>query len=605
MKEIRYRLKTDYISDDKELVHLIQEISQEHQVILLVAPQGTGKSFYFQNIKAPSIIISPTRALTNQYFITSVNDKYGETISLPNTFFQSVEHIQEHIDDADFLVIDEIHKAVQYSSFAYQQTDNIIKAFDEFKKSGKPIILTTATPDILKCLKGFSIYDDIGAEIRIATNKEYVKEIRVMEGYSEIKVENLIKERYKTDVDSMQVVMINNTERVRKLALKLNDAGIKSIGIASKNKDKDDSDKEKSKENTEEKQVFKALTQNKRIDYNVLIATSWVDVGINFMNRNITDIYCMFDNEYSRGDFTLLWQFMARARKCLPVFYITKPVLTKCEDALINKVAKEFGLTVEEVKEDLQNMYNNGHNSKVYSYLNESFCNIALDLIDKYHNGLVLKDTLETIMGIYFKKGYSNIPKFSAIPIRFFLYKMMEKISFSHDLVESNTNCYKVSKCKNQNPYYELCSVEEIGKVKDYLTRLTFIKDEFITKDTIAELMRLSGLKLGLTTQLKPFIKGCELDLIMVNTKTVRGVPYYKLFFDYNIHQVSLCCDNYDRNFSDYGYAKYSKESKDMIVRLKPDIEAIPINEDEYFIDISCLDKTCDKMLMKALYQIE
>lgn len=91
------------------------------------------------------------------------------------------------------------------------------------------------------------------------------------------------------------------------------------VGIVFKNKD--EADKPKTKEHSATKRVFKDLTDNKRINYSVLIATSWADVGINFKNRNITDIYCMFDDKYSRGDFTLIWQFMARAKDCRPARY--------------------------------------------------------------------------------------------------------------------------------------------------------------------------------------------------------------------------------------------------------------------------------------------
>ncbi|WKY47304.1 AAA family ATPase [Eubacteriaceae bacterium ES3] len=425
MEAIKYKLKSDYIMEDTELMELIKDTAEKHQVILLVAPQGTGKSYYFQNIETPSIIISPTRALTNQYFSASIKDKYGDTKALPNTFFQSVEHIQENANDVDFLVIDEIHKAVQYSSFAYQQTDNIIKAFDEFKKSGKPIILTTATPDILKCLEGFPIYDDICARIEIITDKEYVKEVRVMEGYAESKVEDLIKERYNSDNDSMQVVLINNTKRVEKLAEKLNNTGIKSIGISSQNRDPC----------SDEERIFKELTKNNQIDYNVLIATSWVDVGINFVNENITDIYCMFDDEYRRGDFTLLWQFMARARNVKPVFYITRPVLTEYEEGLINNAASHFSLTNEDVKEEFMRMYNDGIESKVYSYLYKHFCDMAQYLIEQYYDRFIIKETLESVTGIYFGQYQPDIAKFSPIPVRYLLYKILEKVSLELSII--------------------------------------------------------------------------------------------------------------------------------------------------------------------------
>ncbi|WKY47302.1 hypothetical protein Q5O24_13200 [Eubacteriaceae bacterium ES3] len=120
--------------------------------------------------------------------------------------------------------------------------------------------------------------------------------------------------------------------------------------------------------------------------------------------------------------------------------------------------------------------------------------------------------------------------------------------------------------------------------------------------------MSLSDNKLGITTQLKPFIKQCELDLVMIETERTSSKRSYSLFHDYDIYQVCECCDNYGVNFAKYGYAKYPIESAKKILKLKPDIEVIPINEDEYFINISCLDNletlTDDKELYSLLMDL-
>lgn len=581
LEQINYRLKAKYISDDIELTELIKDTAQKNKVILLVAPQGTGKSYLFQNTKIPHLIIAPTRALTNQYFATILRDRYGRTKSIPNTFHQSEQEVKQCIDDVDLLVIDEIHKAVQYSSFAYQQTETLLKAFDAFNHSGKPIILTTATPDILTCLEGFSLYDEIGATIVVKNNREYIKEVRIMEKYSNNKVEDFIRERYRQNNNSMQVVLINDTAKVESLAKILSDEGIKSIGITSQNREQD----------SEQLNVFRQLTQNKEIDYNVLLATSWVDVGINFVNENITDIYCMYDNEYSRGDLTLIWQLMARARKCKPILYITKPVLTVREKWLIESAVLNLGLTNEEVIDELKNKFDNGSNSKVYSYLYDLFCNTANEAIENYYKGIILEASVKPMIGIYSDQSYPYNPKFSPIPVKYFLYRMIEKIAFSNDQIKDKTNCCKIRQCKSDNPYYELCSIEEVGRIKDYLTKLAFKKEEFTTSEQIEQLNNISNGKLRLTTQLKPYIKKCELDLRLVKTKTVRGTRRFNLFFDYTINEVCLCCDNYGVGFSHYGYAKYSKESMLKIKELAPEIEILASgNGDEYFINISCLD---------------
>lgn len=229
MKEISYHLKKDYISEDKELLQLINETTKEHQVILLVAPQGTGKSYYFQNLKEPGIVFSPTRALTNQYYSMSIRDRYGRLICEPNTYIQAIDQIKEKIDDVNILIIDEIHKAVQYSSFAYQQTDTILKAFDEFYKSGKPIILTTATPELLTCLKDYPIFEKIGATIKIENDKDFIKEVRLMSNYTEQKIKDLVIRSYNNDNKSMQIVLINNTKSVTKFSNFLVESGIEAI----------------------------------------------------------------------------------------------------------------------------------------------------------------------------------------------------------------------------------------------------------------------------------------------------------------------------------------------------------------------------------------
>lgn len=48
METIDYNLTERYISDDSELCEKINKLIQENQVILLVAPQGTGKSEYLK-----------------------------------------------------------------------------------------------------------------------------------------------------------------------------------------------------------------------------------------------------------------------------------------------------------------------------------------------------------------------------------------------------------------------------------------------------------------------------------------------------------------------------------------------------------------------------
>lgn len=548
--------------EDPELKELIKETAEKHQVILLIAPQGTGKSYYFQNIKAPNSIITPTRALTNQYFNVSVKDKYGRTISLPNTFFQSVEHIQEHIDDTDFLVIDEIHKAVQYSSFAYQQTDSILKAFDSFCASGKPIILTTATPELLKCLKGYSIYDKIDAEIVISTNREYVKEVRIMDDYTESRLKSLVQERYNNNNDSMQILLVNDKNGVERLTKYFQGLSIKAIGITAKNRTN----------GSEEERVFKDLTQNKPIDYNVLIATSWIDVGINFVNKNITDIYCLFDNEYALGDYTLIWQLMARARNCKPVLYITKPELSIRQSTLINHTGSEMKRFNDDIEAALiKNLYRDVQNEE-YTYIFDILCEVAKRGIEDYEKGAAAKDAIHYIDGIYFEGDNEEIARYSEIPIRYFLHRAIEKLNFSYETISKQTNCTIIKNCTQAKGEFSLCTNQEIEEVKKFLIRLVYNKVEFIQKDIKKEISGITNNKVKIG-QLKSFIKNSGFNLKLVNHKRTRSVRYLRLFFDMNIKEVHEYCRVSNINLSEIGYVKCTKEELQNIRNFKPDIE--------------------------------
>lgn len=594
---ITHNLRKKYISDDIELTNLIKETSRQHQVILLVAPQGTGKSYYFQNMEEERIIIAPTRALTNQYHQMSIKNRYGDTSYVSDTYIRSHMAIADNIDSVEYLIIDEIHKAVQYSDFAYQQTDTIMKSFDEFYKSGKPIILTTATPELLYCLKGYPIFDQIKAEIKIETNKEFVEQVRIMDDYTEQKMKDLVCESYDNDHDSMQIVLVNNKKSVAKLDDYFNDLGIKAIGITSETR----------KSEVEAQRVFKELTDNRAIDYSVLIATAWVDVGINFNNENITDLYCMFDNEYSRGDFTLLWQFMARARNCKPRFYITKPVLSDREKHLIEYGASLLKIDSKEYELTLKGEFDTDYPTKEYSVLFNSLCDSAKDAIEEFENGLIGKDVIDHIPGIYFGSG-DDFAKFSEIPIKYFLHGMIEKLNFNNDMITDHTNCDVIKNCTNASDDFVQCTNAEIGNVKHYLFNLIFKQVEFTQDEVKENLNRITNNKLGIS-QLKSFIKDSGFNMKLINHRRTRKDRLNRLFFDFNFSEVRRYCDGYDLSFSQIGYAKYSKDEMETIKELKPDIEIfkdLNNSNEEYFVNISCIDVGCeDKMLVEALYLIE
>lgn len=67
METIDYNLTQQYISDDSELCEEINELIQANQTILLVAPQGVGKtSFMNKYYNEKTVFIFPTVALAEQ-----------------------------------------------------------------------------------------------------------------------------------------------------------------------------------------------------------------------------------------------------------------------------------------------------------------------------------------------------------------------------------------------------------------------------------------------------------------------------------------------------------------------------------------------------------
>lgn len=593
MKEIRYHLKTDYISQDKELLQLINETVAEYKVTLLVAPQGTGKSYFFQKTtsKEPNIIISPTRALADQYYANS-RGRFDELLYYSNTFVGSKKFTEINTDEIKYLIIDEIHKAVQYSSFAYSQTLSIMRSFEHFYRQGTPIILVTATPELLSCLEGYPIYDNIGAKIEITTDKKYIQELRIMDNYSDEKIKGLVEQNYRMDPESMQIVLINSTKSVEKVSKDLNDKGIKSIGITSKNR----------RDEEEIQNAFNQLTNNELLDYSVVLATSWLDVGINFLNENITDIYCIFDDIYSKGDFTLLWQFMARARKSKPKFYITEPRLSEREDRLIDLVADNLSMTKRDYLEALKESQLNTEYLAMYDILEQT----ALDAIELEKKGLYVKETTETITGVYYEHEYGKFPKVSSISIKYFMSKMIEKLNFSRELLVRYTNCTNIKSCVLATGDYNNCTDVQIKNLGYYFEKLIYDRIEFSQDEIKGEIDRITDGNLEVN-QLKTFIKN-NFEMKLVNHKRSKEQRLYRLFFDYNYDEVCGYCDSWDISFTQIGYARYTKESMEVIKVIEPTIEIISDkskNVDEYFIDISCIDKEISRELFHCLAKLK
>ena len=61
-----FSLETKYITEQSGLKEQLNEIIRSHRFILLVSPQGTGKTYYIQQLRGKKALMSPTRALSDQ-----------------------------------------------------------------------------------------------------------------------------------------------------------------------------------------------------------------------------------------------------------------------------------------------------------------------------------------------------------------------------------------------------------------------------------------------------------------------------------------------------------------------------------------------------------
>lgn len=143
----------------------------------------------------------------------------------------------------------------------------------------------------------------------------------------------------------------------------------------------------------------------------MLLTTSWIDVGLNFTGNNISYMYCVFDRFYKRGDFTIIRQFMARARNSKPILYINHPCLTKDEKKL-------------QTRYDLKNQDNN-----LFNDLKE----LAMDVLDKHDRGLIQSNVDYTTIfyGLYVKEKHDNLQDYiyaySDLTLRYQILKLSEK----------------------------------------------------------------------------------------------------------------------------------------------------------------------------------
>lgn len=421
MKEINYELRENYISNDEELCGMIKQLIADNQVILLVAPQGVGKTHFLEHIEGYEKLFScPTVSTAEQveqstnacftkgktlntFSIRGAVDRFGNPkTDVTSTTFGSVEGIvhNAYIDNYDILVIDEVHKLVQYSTFGYSNITATLDTIKAFIEHGKKVIFTTATDELLTCFNGISKFPSVDVRIQIKSNKKYIKKCEVISYATPAKILKLIKKNYNDG--SFQIVLYNNKNVIKQIETLLKHQGIKAISVNGR----------EYREDIEINNLINhKIKKGNYCDYSVLLATSWIDVGLNFEGDNISHIYCIFDNIYNNGDFTTIKQFMARARNSHPVLYINKPLKTVNESKL-------------------KDMINNIGYAQVY----EKLSSIANELINNYSSGYIRNIKVDDYYGIYqYSQGEYM---FSELTLNYQLYKIDEK----YNVIENMDN---------------------------------------------------------------------------------------------------------------------------------------------------------------------
>lgn len=534
VKEFTYVLKCDYIVEDKVLVDNILEHIENNNFILLVAPQGTGKTeFINKKLKDKYIYISPTRALSNQinkdYNLVAVyglseyteevhgGDRYGVDISKEITStMASVEHVVDiYSQDYDYLVVDEIHKLVQYSSFAYIQVERTLRAIKYFLEKGKKVIITTATPNLLYCL-GNDFMNKIDYKLVVKSDKKYVRRVEV---FNDFKLLDLIKRNYKPN--QLQIVLNNNKVDNESIINKL-PAHIRKLHINSDNY-----------ENYTD--VLRGIAEATNTEYDILLVTSWADCGLNFKGTNITFIYCVFDNFYQYGDFTVIQQFMARARNCKPILFIREPELSDGEKIL--------------TKNNLTGVENDKEQSDILYLLLEP---VAKRGLEEFKRGIITEKSLKNFRGIYKTQNteYTNRYEFSSITLRYQIDKLINKYKYNQDKSNHLKNIFNTNDVTifNDPSIINVCNNLEKKRIIYYIKELFDKEIEFLPDDFRDKIRELSNYKYGYNSNgrkknfpIKKFVRDISVDFLD-NILTIKfrqvnhgGVRYYKIIADSTI----------------------------------------------------------------------
>lgn len=314
MNKIRLQLNSKYISEDVQLVEKISEIIQRDdcRCIVLQSPQGSGKNEFFNSLGLSFSILEPTKMLTEQQqkkyggeILTGFDDTYiGEDVEIKATFASSNK---AEASTNKLLIVDEAHKVLDYSNFAFDTALVTLETIVSFIKNKGKVILMSATPEpIIEAIN--DLYNkfiplDYWVEVVPRINEIYLSKLVVVP--SNISFKKFILENELSKREGKHVALIDTKDNLKKITEELINEGRSAVGITSENKEYSDI-----------KIDYEKIVNEGMLSKDILNATSFIDCGINLYNEDIKHLYCMAYNIASTK------QFFCRARSSKPVGYI-------------------------------------------------------------------------------------------------------------------------------------------------------------------------------------------------------------------------------------------------------------------------------------------
>lgn len=338
MRTIELTLKADYIMEDAELSKRLMEIFEDEQnrVIILNAPQGTGKSKLINELE--HVYFSPTKLLVEQQynefggvlskgtikqfaeFIGASEDDYGDIMlddKNQKTTFASSNTAEQ--SKKKWFIIDEAHKLCDFSSFANESVLNTVEQSLYHYRSGGNLLFVSATPD--NFIKDFyDFYEDNGVvfntQVKVlpSNSSKYLNTLYIVDCKSNDVFINLIREKQSLNYNSgKQIGLFSNKSMIKETTDELLGKGLNAIGLDSHNRDIPEH-----KGGTQEH--FKKLVESKQMTHKIMNFTSFVDTGVSFEDNDISNLYFMMPA--GKVNITTAMQFICRARNSKPNAYM-------------------------------------------------------------------------------------------------------------------------------------------------------------------------------------------------------------------------------------------------------------------------------------------